>query len=87
MSHFFRRAGYDGWAILLDEAELIGRMGKKTRLKSCLRIGDFLKQGERGSLRRCGQETDDHQQKSQQRTEHALVAFHAVLLLINNVSF
>ena len=43
MSHFFRRAGYDGWAILLDEAELIGRMGKKTRLKSCLRIGDFLK--------------------------------------------
>ncbi|MBQ6399097.1 MAG: DUF2791 family P-loop domain-containing protein [Clostridia bacterium] len=43
MSHFFRMLGYDGWVILLDEAELIGRMGKKTRLRSYLRMADFLK--------------------------------------------
>ena len=43
MSHFFHQLGYDGWVILLDEAELIGRMGKKTRMKSYLRIHDFLK--------------------------------------------
>ena len=43
MSHFFHQLGYDGWVILLDEAELIGRMGKKTRIKSYLRIQDFLK--------------------------------------------
>lgn len=43
MSHFFHQLGYDGWVILLDEAELIGRMGKKTRMKSYLRIQDFLK--------------------------------------------
>ena len=43
MSHFFRHLGYDGWVILLDEAELIGRMGKKTRAKSYLRMQDFLK--------------------------------------------
>ena len=43
MSHFFRQLGYDGWVILLDEAELIGRMGKKTRAKSYLRMQDFLK--------------------------------------------
>ena len=43
MSHFFRQLGYDGWVILLDEAELIGRMGKKTRARSYLRMQDFLK--------------------------------------------
>ena len=43
MSHFFHQLGYDGWVILLDEAELIGRMGKKTRAKSYLRMQEFLK--------------------------------------------
>lgn len=43
MSHFFRQLGYDGWVILLDEAELVGRMGKKARAKSYLRMYDFLK--------------------------------------------
>ena len=43
MSHFFRQLGYDGWVILLDEAELIGRLGKKTRPKCYLRIQDFMK--------------------------------------------
>ena len=43
MSHFFRLLGYDGWVILMDEAELIGRMGKKTRGKCYLRMQDFLK--------------------------------------------
>ena len=43
MSHFFRQLGYDGWVILLDEAELIGRMGKKTRVKSYLQMQNFLR--------------------------------------------
>ena len=43
MSHFFSQLGYDGWVILLDEAELIGRMGKKTRARSYLRMQGFLK--------------------------------------------
>ena len=32
-SHLFLQLGYSGWVILLDEAELIGRLGKKTRMK------------------------------------------------------
>jgi hypothetical protein len=47
MSHFFRRIGLDGWVILFDEAELIGRMGKKTRLKSYREMQTFLQPGER----------------------------------------
>ena len=42
MSHMFRRLGYDGWVLLFDETELLGRMGKKTRAKSYLRMQDFL---------------------------------------------
>ena len=34
MSTLFRRIGYGGWFILFDEAELIGRLGKKARAKS-----------------------------------------------------
>ena len=43
MSHFIRQLGYDGWVILLDEAELIGRLGKKTRPKCYVRMQEFLK--------------------------------------------
>ena len=43
MSRFFRMLGYDGWVILLDEAELIGRFGKKARVKAYLRMDDFLR--------------------------------------------
>ena len=43
MSHLFRQMGYDGWVILLDECELIGRMSKKIRAKSYARMQTFLK--------------------------------------------
>ena len=41
-SHLFRQLGYDGWVILFDEAELIGRMSKKTRMKSYVNMQTFL---------------------------------------------
>ncbi len=47
MSYLFRRIGLDGWIILFDEAELIGRLGKKTRLKSYQEMQTFLQPGER----------------------------------------
>ncbi len=42
MSHLFRQLGYEGWVLLFDEAELIGRLGKKTRLKSYVNMQAFL---------------------------------------------
>lgn len=42
MSYLFRRLGYNGWVILLDETELMGRLGKKARLKSYANMADFL---------------------------------------------
>jgi hypothetical protein len=42
-SHLFKQLGYDGWVLLFDESELIGRMGKKTRAKSYQKIQNFLK--------------------------------------------
>ena len=42
MSHLFRRLGYSGWVLLFDEAELLGRLGKKTRGKCYHRIDQFL---------------------------------------------
>ena len=42
MSTLFRRIGYDGWVILFDEAELIGRLGKKARAKHYKVMQDFL---------------------------------------------
>ncbi len=32
MSHMFKLLGYNGWVILIDEMELVGRLGKKARL-------------------------------------------------------
>ena len=43
MSRLFSLKGYDGWVILFDEAELIGRLGKKARAKSYREISRFLK--------------------------------------------
>ena len=43
MSHLFRQLGYDGWVLLFDEAELMGRLGKKTRVKSYRQMQSFLK--------------------------------------------
>lgn len=41
-SHLIRQLGCSGWVILLDEAELIGRLGKKTRAKSYVQMQKFL---------------------------------------------
>ena len=43
MSAMFRRLGYAGWVILFDEAELIGRLGKKARAKSYGTMQSFLR--------------------------------------------
>ncbi|MEG7531289.1 MAG: DUF2791 family P-loop domain-containing protein [Hungatella sp.] len=42
LSHLFVQMGYNGWVILLDEAELIGRLGKKARLNSYANMAEFL---------------------------------------------
>ncbi|MCD8077661.1 MAG: ATP-binding protein [Lachnospiraceae bacterium] len=42
MSHLFLPMGYHGWVILVDETELIGRLGKKARLKAYRNMADFL---------------------------------------------
>lgn len=42
MSHLFSVVGYSGWVILFDEAELIGRMGRKTRMKAYANMHEFL---------------------------------------------
>ena len=46
MSYLFRRIGLQGWVILFDEAELIGRLGKKTRLRCYQTMQHFLQPGE-----------------------------------------
>lgn len=51
MSYLFVLLGYKGWIILIDEAELIGRLGKKARLKAYRNMGYFLNSPE--SLRSC----------------------------------
>lgn len=43
MSHLLRGLGCDGWVILFDEAELMGRLGKKTRCKGYRDMQAFLK--------------------------------------------
>lgn len=42
MSHLFLQLGYQGWVILVDETELIGRLGKKARLKAYQTMARFL---------------------------------------------
>lgn len=42
MSELFLQMGYSGWVILFDEAELIGRLGKKTRQNAYRQIARFL---------------------------------------------
>lgn len=42
MSHLFVTLGYNGWVILVDEAELMGRLGKKARLNAYKNMADFL---------------------------------------------
>lgn len=42
MSHLFMQMGYHGWVILIDETELMGRLGKKARLNAYRNMSDFL---------------------------------------------
>lgn len=42
MSHLFGGLGYNGWVILVDETELMGRLGKKARLKAYGNMVHFL---------------------------------------------
>ncbi len=42
MSHFFTQLGYDGWVILIDEGELMGRLAKKGRLNAYRNMARFL---------------------------------------------
>lgn len=44
ISHLFRQLGYDGWVILFDEAELLGRLSKKARCKCYCQMHPFLAQ-------------------------------------------
>jgi len=45
LSHLFLQMGYDGWVVLFDEAELIGRLGRKTRAKAYRNMATFLDPG------------------------------------------
>lgn len=45
LSRLFRLMGYNGWVILFDETELIGRMSKKARLNAYRNMADFLLPG------------------------------------------
>lgn len=42
MSHLFMQMGYHGWVILIDETELMGRLGKKARLNAYRNMARFL---------------------------------------------
>ncbi len=42
MSHLFTQMGYHGWVILIDETELMGRLGKKARLNAYRNMARFL---------------------------------------------
>ncbi len=42
MSHLFTQMGYKGWAILVDETELMGRLGRKARLNAYRNMAGFL---------------------------------------------
>ncbi len=42
MSRLFLRLGYNGWVLLFDEAELIGRLGKRARLNAYANMAFFM---------------------------------------------
>ena len=43
MSHLLRQIGCQGWVLLFDEAELMGRLGKKARAKGYREMQAFLR--------------------------------------------
>jgi hypothetical protein len=42
LSHLFKLLGFNGWVILFDETELLGRLGKKARLTAYNNMAAFL---------------------------------------------
>ncbi|MDA8441627.1 MAG: DUF2791 family P-loop domain-containing protein [Peptococcaceae bacterium] len=42
LSHLFKQMGFNGWVILFDETELVGRLGKKARLNAYNNMAAFL---------------------------------------------
>ncbi|ATW24513.1 BREX system ATP-binding domain-containing protein [Candidatus Formimonas warabiya] len=42
LSRLFKLLGYNGWVILFDETELLGRLGKKARLTAYHNMASFL---------------------------------------------
>lgn len=42
LSHIFKLLGYNGWVILFDETELLGRLSKKARLAAYKNMAPFL---------------------------------------------
>ena len=42
LSHMFKLLGYNGWVILFDETELLGRLSKKARLAAYKNMAPFL---------------------------------------------
>lgn len=42
MSHLFLQLGFGGWVLLFDETELIGRLGKRARLKAYANMAFLL---------------------------------------------
>lgn len=42
ISHLFLQMGYNGWVILIDETELMGRLSKKARLNAYRNMARFL---------------------------------------------
>lgn len=42
LSHLFVEMGYNGWVILFDETELVGRLSKKARLNAYRNMAEFL---------------------------------------------
>ena len=51
LNQLFLKSGCEGWVILFDEAELIGRMGKKTRLNCYLNMAKFAYPEKAANLR------------------------------------
>ena len=50
MSHMFKLLGYNGWVILFDETELLGRLSKKARLTAYKNMAPFLFPGKNSQL-------------------------------------
>lgn len=50
LSHLFSALGYAGWVMLFDEAELVGRLGKKARLNAYNNMSKFLFPGKQSNL-------------------------------------